>query len=166
MVGEGCRKVMAGTGAGRYLTGNRKQVATRAQVTVTDACSPVSGTEVEERAEEGNATANDGVREDMEKLPETLTEHSVIQWEESMKSLRAIDTPPGEDPSSDETKGSGAGHFVVDDGRSGEGTMQRRAHGLHASAELPNYSLGPRDDLVRHLYIFSVCSNASPRHQV
>ena len=36
-VDEGCRKVMAGTGAVRYLTGNRKQVADPTQVTATDA---------------------------------------------------------------------------------------------------------------------------------
>ena len=162
MAGERCRKVMAGTGGGRYLMGNRKG-ASRAQVTVMDVCSSVLGTE-EEETEEENATRNGGVREEMGKSRESLTGKCVTKWEEeSRKDLRAIDTRPGGDPSSDERKGSGAGHFAVDDGRSGGGTMQRRARGLRASAELPSYSLGPPDDLVRHLYISSV---ASWRHQM
>ena len=96
------------------------------------------GTE-EERVEEESATTND-VWGDTGKLPETLIEHSVTNWgEASMRKLRTIDTPPGGGPSSDETKGSGAGHFAVDDGRSGRDTMQCHAHGLHPSAELPSY---------------------------
>lgn len=164
MVGEGCRKVMAGIGGGRYLTGNRK-VAGQVQVTVMDVCPSVLG-RGEEKTEEENATTNDRVRKEMGKSPESLTGHCVTKWEqESMKDFRAIETPSGEDPSSDERKGPSAGHFAANDGRGGGGTMQRRAHGLRAGAEFPSYLLGPPDDLVCHLYI-SVHSNASLRHQV